>query len=163
MSRGTWDLAECVRRYYLGNNPPQRANLEFMIRLRNKIEHRDHPELDPTLYGEYQAMLMNFEELLASEFGELRRSYFVGQSEGSVKVDSDGLPKPSAIRVGAGRSTAGPRYTRNTFMTSSPRWLMTFTAMRPDLGFAKGREMDLRSDSQASGTISALSDVFRLL
>ena len=65
-----WDLAECVRRYYLGNNPPQRANLEFMVRLRNKIEHRDHPELDPALYGECQAMLMNFEELLTSEFGE---------------------------------------------------------------------------------------------
>lgn len=65
-----WDLAECVRRYYLGDNPPQRANLEFMVRLRNKIEHRDHPELDPALYGECQAMLMNFEELLTAEFGE---------------------------------------------------------------------------------------------
>ena len=65
-----WDLAECVRRYYLGDNPPQRANLEFMARLRNKIEHRDHPELDPALYGECQAMLMNFEELLTAEFGE---------------------------------------------------------------------------------------------
>lgn len=65
-----WDLAECVRGYYLGDNPPQRANLEFMARLRNKIEHRDHPELDPALYGECQAMLMNFEELLTAEFGE---------------------------------------------------------------------------------------------
>ncbi len=65
-----WDLAECVRRYYGGDNPPQRANLEFMVRLRNKIEHRDHPELDPALYGECQAMLMNFEELLTAEFGE---------------------------------------------------------------------------------------------
>ena len=65
-----WDLAECVRHYYLGDNPPQRANLEFMVRLRNKIEHRDHPELDPALYGECQAMLMNFEELLTCEFGE---------------------------------------------------------------------------------------------
>lgn len=65
-----WDLAECVRRYYLDDNPPQRANLEFMVRLRNKIEHRDHPELDPALYGECQAMLMNFEELLTAEFGE---------------------------------------------------------------------------------------------
>ena len=65
-----WDLAECVRRYYLRDNSPQRANLEFMVRLRNKIEHRDHPELDPALYGECQAMLMNFEELLTREFGE---------------------------------------------------------------------------------------------
>ena len=65
-----WDLATCVRRYYLSDNPPQRKNLEFMVRLRNKIEHRDHPELDPALYGECQAMLMNFEELLTSKFGK---------------------------------------------------------------------------------------------
>ena len=65
-----WDFAECVRRYYGGDKPPQRKNLEFMVGLRNKIEHRDHPELDPALYGECQAMLMNFEELLTSEFGD---------------------------------------------------------------------------------------------
>ena len=33
-----------------------------LVALRNKIEHRDHPELDPALYGECQATLMNFEE-----------------------------------------------------------------------------------------------------
>ena len=44
-----WDLAECVRRYYGDDNPPQRKNLEFTVALRNKIEHRDHPELDPAL------------------------------------------------------------------------------------------------------------------
>ena len=65
-----WELAECTRRYYLADNPPQRKNLEFMIALRNKIEHRDHPELDPALYGQCQAMLMNFEELLTKEFGD---------------------------------------------------------------------------------------------
>ena len=30
--------------------------------------------------------------------------------------------------------------TRNTFMTSSPRWLMTFTAIRPEVGVSNGRE-----------------------
>ena len=65
-----WDLAECVRRYYGDDHPPQRKNLEFMVALRNKIEHRDHPELDPALYGECQAMLMNFEELLTRKFGK---------------------------------------------------------------------------------------------
>ena len=65
-----WELAECTRRYYLADSSPQRKNLEFMIALRNKIEHRDHPELDPALYGQCQAMLMNFEELLTKEFGD---------------------------------------------------------------------------------------------
>ena len=65
-----WELGECLRQYYGDTNPPQRANLQFMLALRNKIEHRHHPELDPALYGECQAMLMNLEELLTREFGD---------------------------------------------------------------------------------------------
>lgn len=38
--------------------------------LRNKIEHRHLPELDPSLYGQCQAALFNFEELITKEFGE---------------------------------------------------------------------------------------------
>ena len=38
--------------------PPSRKNIEFFLGLRNKIEHRYYPELDPALYGECQAMLM---------------------------------------------------------------------------------------------------------
>ena len=65
-----WDLAMCVKSYWRGQQPPERKNLEFMIGLRNKIEHRDHPELDPALYGECQAMLVNFEDFLCREFGD---------------------------------------------------------------------------------------------
>lgn len=65
-----WDLSKCIKEYYRANNPPERKNLEFMVRLRNKIEHRHYPELDPALYGECQAMLMNFEDLIVDEFGE---------------------------------------------------------------------------------------------
>jgi hypothetical protein len=48
--------------------------------------------------------------------------------------------------------------TLKTFITSSPKWLMTFTAMRPDLGFSKGREVSLLRVAQASG-----NEVFGLL
>ena len=44
-------------------------NLEFFIPLRNRIEHRSMPELDATIFGECQAMLLNFDELLEKEFG----------------------------------------------------------------------------------------------
>jgi len=64
-----WELAECLTQYYGGNNPPERKNLEFLIGLRNKVEHRHLPELDAGLYGECQAALLNLEELLTSEFG----------------------------------------------------------------------------------------------
>ena len=64
----TWELAECLRQFYQDKNPPVRKNLEFFIGLRNKIEHRFLPELDPDIFGECQAMLMNFETLLSQEF-----------------------------------------------------------------------------------------------
>ena len=35
--------------------------------------------------------------------------------------------------------------TPKTFITSSPRWLITFTAMRPVLGLSKGRDRSLFS------------------
>jgi len=53
--------------------------------------------------------------------------------------------------------------TLNTFMTSSPRWLMTLTAMRPERGLEKGREVSLLSVAQASSLISALRVVLRAL
>ncbi len=65
-----WDLSECLKQYYGSDFPPERKNLEFLIGLRNKIEHRYLPELDPSLYGECQATLLNLEELLVSKFGK---------------------------------------------------------------------------------------------
>ena len=64
-----WELSTCVTEYWGNQHPPERKNVEFFLGLRNKIEHRYYPELDPALYGECQAMLMNFEDVLVSEFG----------------------------------------------------------------------------------------------
>jgi Domain of unknown function (DUF3644) len=66
----TWELGECLRQFYKEQNLPARNNLEFFIKLRNKIEHRFLPELDTGIFGECQAMLMNFEALLCEEFGD---------------------------------------------------------------------------------------------
>jgi hypothetical protein len=65
-----WELDECLRNYFTtdtGN--PVRKNLEFFIPLRNRIEHRSMPELDANIFGECQAMLLNFDELVEKEFG----------------------------------------------------------------------------------------------
>jgi len=64
-----WELSECLREYWADKNPPERANLQFLVGLRHKIEHRHLPQLDATLYGECQAALMNFDDLIAAEFG----------------------------------------------------------------------------------------------
>jgi hypothetical protein len=47
---------------------------------------------------------------------------------------------------------------RNAFIVSSPRWWITFTAMRPDLGFSNAQEVSLWSVAHACGLISALED-----
>lgn len=67
--RKAWELTTCVQQYYTANNPPERANIEFFVGLRNKIEHRSMPALDISIFGECQALLFNFEDLLLKEFG----------------------------------------------------------------------------------------------
>jgi hypothetical protein len=65
-----WELATCLQEFWGPNNPPARANLLFFVGLRNKIEHRSMPSLDISIFGECQALLFNFEDLLVAEFGE---------------------------------------------------------------------------------------------
>lgn len=64
-----WDLSECLNQYFGARTPAERKNLEFLLGLRNKIEHRHLPDLDVPLYGECQACLLNLEEFIQKEFG----------------------------------------------------------------------------------------------
>lgn len=66
----TWDLSECVRQYWGSKDNAVRQNLRFFIGIRNFIEHADAPEIDLHIFGECQAMLLNFESLIVKEFGE---------------------------------------------------------------------------------------------
>ena len=73
-------------------------------------------------------------------------------------------PHPEEAAQRPSRRAHGAHHrTGNTFITSSPRWLMTLTAMRPDLGLGKGREVSLLRLAQASSSISARNVVFSAL
>jgi len=65
-----WELSKCVKEYYKEINNPVRSNIEFMIGIRNKVEHRFAPKIDNHIGGECQALLLNFDELMVSEFGD---------------------------------------------------------------------------------------------
>ncbi len=65
-----WDLSDCIKEYFKDQNPPSKQNLKFFIGLRNKIEHSFLPALDPEIYGECQALLLNYEKLITQEFGD---------------------------------------------------------------------------------------------
>jgi hypothetical protein len=102
-----WELSHCLAEFFGEQNPAERTNIEFLIELRNRIEHRHLPHLDATLFGECQATLINFEELLVSQFGNkyalvdhlslaIQFSQLVSEErskaiKSSVKAKSDGV------------------------------------------------------------------------
>lgn len=63
-----WELTKCAEMYFQKQSNPVFRNIEFMVKLRNKIEHRFIPEIDSTVLGECQAFLINYENLLIKEF-----------------------------------------------------------------------------------------------
>lgn len=64
-----WDLSACCNQYWK-NTTAESANIEFLIGLRNKIEHRSLPYLDVMVAGYCQAALTNFESIIVNEFGK---------------------------------------------------------------------------------------------
>ena len=69
--RKAWELVTCIDKY--GSlSEPVKANLDFFIGLRNKIEHHNvaEREVDVLIFGECQSLLYNYENLLIQIFGE---------------------------------------------------------------------------------------------
>lgn len=66
-----WELKTCINKYGLLEESVK-ANLEFFIKLRNKIEHRhiDKEDVGLNIFGECQALLYNYENTLIKLFGE---------------------------------------------------------------------------------------------
>jgi hypothetical protein len=69
--RKSWELTTCIKNYGQLTSPVKK-NLEFSVRLRNKIEHRhiDKREVDTLIFGECQALLYNYETVLINLFGQ---------------------------------------------------------------------------------------------
>jgi len=65
-----WDLSQCLKVFYHGQESPEVANLRLFVQLRNEVEHRFAPEFDLDFSAECQACLMNFERQLVESFGE---------------------------------------------------------------------------------------------
>lgn len=111
-----WELAKCV----LERWPDQiaiRANIEFFIALRNKIEHRFtkfQQELALAVGGRSQALLLNFEEELTTQFGvqfslatKLRFPVFIGSftTEGQLALERLHSKLPDELKRFIVRST----------------------------------------------------------
>ncbi len=67
----SWELQTCINKH--GKiSEPIKSNLQFFVKLRNKIEHRyiDKDEIGILIFGECQALLYNYENTLIEYFGE---------------------------------------------------------------------------------------------
>ena len=72
-----FEIGKCLSVY---NGPLKReieANLNFLVKLRDLIEHRIIPDLDDDVFGECQACLYNYEKILSENFGS---SYQINNS-----------------------------------------------------------------------------------
>lgn len=69
--RKAWELKTCFTKYGQLTDPVK-TNLDFFIKLRNKIEHRtiDKEEIGIMIFGECQSLLYNFENELIKLFGK---------------------------------------------------------------------------------------------
>ena len=59
-----WELQECVKKYFKTENSAIRKNIEFFIPLRNKLEHKFMPEIDPDIFAECESFLLNFDKII---------------------------------------------------------------------------------------------------
>jgi hypothetical protein len=64
-----WELDTCMKKFWGGADHATRRNLDFFVRLRNRVEHRYVPSIDPHVAGECQSLLLNFDEMLVEHFG----------------------------------------------------------------------------------------------
>lgn len=69
----TKSLDKLVSEYFSDHNDPRYVNLDFIIQLRNEVEHSLYVNLEESgvdLFGECQSLLLNYETVLAGEFGD---------------------------------------------------------------------------------------------
>ena len=76
--RKAWELATCIKAYGKLDAATE-SNLNFFIKLRNKIEHRhiEKREVDTLIFGECQFLLYNYENSLIYFFGD---NYSINES-----------------------------------------------------------------------------------
>jgi hypothetical protein len=65
-----WDLRECISKPISPLDKNTKNNLEFLIGLRNQVEHRKANGLDSYLSARYQACALNFNYYLKKLFGD---------------------------------------------------------------------------------------------
>jgi hypothetical protein len=64
-----WELGKCVQHANCPLSQGAVTNLEFLIKLRNEIEHRSTSRIDDAVSAKLQACCINFNDTIIKEFG----------------------------------------------------------------------------------------------
>jgi hypothetical protein len=159
-----WELSRCAQERWPDNSNPTRANLMFFVALRNKIEHRyvrqQCEALTIVLGGQSQALLLNYEEELAGQFGlafsmatRLRFPVFIGSftdaGEQTLLKLRSSLPAPLRRFITEYHAGLGPETTNNPRYEFRLRVLQELAPRHPDaLAVQFSRYDDLTDDER---------------
>lgn len=157
-----WELSRCVQERWPSEKEPVRANLLFFIALRNKIEHRyarQQDALTAAVGGQAQALLLNYEEELTTQFGEesslatrLRFPVFIGSftDEGERTLRRLRKQLPKALRTFIAKFDAG----LDDSITEDPRYELRLRVVQelakkdPDALAVQFTRLDQLTDEQ---------------
>lgn len=64
-----WELGYCIDKQEADLSSGERANLKYLIAIRNAIEHRSSDDINDALQGKVQANALNFLNQVTSKFG----------------------------------------------------------------------------------------------
>jgi Protein of unknown function (DUF3644) len=64
-----WELSYCLKRNECPLSKPEKENLEFLLELRNEIEHRSTERIDEIVSEKLQACCINFNDQIKTLFG----------------------------------------------------------------------------------------------
>jgi hypothetical protein len=110
-----WDLSTCLKYPGLPLDRETIANLELLLGIRNRIEHRMVPELDLVMASRYQACALNYARAVVSLFGEKKRiDHLLAYSLQFSQITEDqiiGSRRRSSYPKGCSRSSMSTRAT----------------------------------------------------
>jgi hypothetical protein len=90
-----WELHTCLEQVTCPIDNEAKKNLQFLIGLRNEIEHRMSSDLDNYLSGRYQACVINFNGYIKQLFGtEYSLDSFITYSLQLIGITEEQLQKP---------------------------------------------------------------------
>lgn len=94
-----WELGYCIDRPEAGVSAGEKANLKYLIAIRNAIEHRSTEDINDALQAKIQANALNFLRYAKEKFGT--KYDFSHDLAFAIQLQALTLKSPSALKGGA--------------------------------------------------------------